>query len=128
MSTTPVTLVVFITRKPELSPSEFEHHWENVHVPLLKSLAGPLFPLSHRRHYLSREPTGPNYPLRILVGEPSAINFDAFTVVTFDNEAALYAFLPTMSRPEVLEDEDRFTVKERMKTVILGAVNTATRD
>ncbi len=97
-------------------------------MPLLKSLAGPLFPLSHRRHYLSREPSAPDYPLRILVGDPGTINFDAFTMVTFENEAALYAFLPTMSRPEVLEDEDRFTVKEKMRTVILGSVHTATRD
>ncbi len=102
-------------------------HWENKHVPLLKSLSGPRFPLSHTRHYLSRGPSAPEYPLNVVHGNPTAFDCDAFTVVMFENEAAFEEFLPTMSRPEVLEDEDRFTVREKMRAVILGAINTTKR-
>jgi hypothetical protein len=128
MSSGPFIVVVFVTRKPTLSPEEFKDHWENKHVPLLKSLAGPRFPLSHRRHYLSRDPSAPDYPLRVAVGQPEDFDFDAFTVVTFESEAAFKQFVPTMTRPEVFEDEDRFTVRERMKAVILGETNIATRE
>lgn len=45
---------MLIHRKPGLSASEFRHHYENVHVPLMKSLAGAIFPLSHTRRYTQR--------------------------------------------------------------------------
>lgn len=128
MSSSPFVVVIFITRKPTLSPEEFKDHWENRHVPLLKSLAGARFPLSHRRHYLSRDPSAPDYPLRVLVGQLKDFDFDAFTVVTFESETAFKEFVPTMTRPEVLKDEDRFTVREKMKAVIVGEVNVATRE
>lgn len=50
----PYTVLLLIHRKPGLSAAEFKHHYENVHVPLMKSLAGPLFPLSHTRRYTQR--------------------------------------------------------------------------
>ncbi|ORX99217.1 hypothetical protein BCR34DRAFT_140116 [Clohesyomyces aquaticus] len=51
----PYTLILFVSRKPNLSLLEFKHHWENVHIPLLKTLVGMDFPLSHTRHYIERE-------------------------------------------------------------------------
>lgn len=44
-------VLLLVHRKPGLSAVEFRHHYDNVHVPLIKSLAGPLFPLSHTRRY-----------------------------------------------------------------------------
>lgn len=48
------TVLLLVHRKPGLSGAEFRHHYENVHVPLIKSLAGALFPLSHTRRYTQR--------------------------------------------------------------------------
>lgn len=39
-----------------LTPAEFKHHYETSHVPLIQSLAGPLFPKSHTRFYIERKP------------------------------------------------------------------------
>lgn len=120
-------LVAFITRNPILSPDEFKNHYENNHIPLLQSLAGPRFPLSHSRHYLSRNDSAPDYLLNIAVGQPEDFTYDAFAVLTFENEAAFNEFAPTTVRPEVVEDENKFMVREKMKAVILGEINTTTR-
>lgn len=47
----PYTVLLLVHRKLGLSAADFRHHYENVHVPLLKSLADALFPLSHTRQY-----------------------------------------------------------------------------
>ncbi len=127
MSPDLVVVAVFVTRKPTLSPEEFEDHWENKHVPLLKSLSGARFPLSHTRHYLFRSESAPDYPLNLVMGQPRDFDFDAFAVVTFASEAALKEFSVTLSSPEVTEDEDRFTIRERLRVVILGSMNTTTK-
>ena len=127
MSSGLVVSAVFLTRKPTLSPEEFADHWENKHVPLLKSLSGPRFPLSHTRYHLSRSPSAPDYPLNLVTEHPRDFDFDAFAVVTFASEAALKEFAATLSTPEVIEDEARFTVREKLRVVILGSINTTTR-
>lgn len=48
------SVIIHLPRKPGLSSEEFKHHWENVHVPLLKILVGDEFPLSHTRHYVEK--------------------------------------------------------------------------
>lgn len=48
------TVLLLVHRKPGLSAAEFRQHYENVHVPLIKSLGGSLFPLSHTRQYTQR--------------------------------------------------------------------------
>ncbi|KAK4175368.1 EthD domain-containing protein [Triangularia setosa] len=119
----PYSIIIFVNRKSNISPEQFKDHWENTHVPLLQSLAGPRFPLSHIRHYLARDSANSTYPLNLLVGKPQDINFDAFAVVTFASEEAFRDFIPTMSLPEVAEDEDRFTDREKMRAVVLGYRN-----
>ncbi|KAL4789089.1 EthD domain-containing protein [Aspergillus venezuelensis] len=116
------TIVVFVTRKSSLSPAEFREHWENKHIPLLRSLAGPCFPLNHTRHYLKRDESSPSHPISILVGDSADITFDAFAVVSFANEAAFQHFVPIMTSPEVLKDEERFTDRAQLKAVVLGDI------
>ncbi len=127
MSSGSVVIAVFVTRKPTLSPEEFEDYWENKHVPLVKSLSGPRFPLSHTRYYISRSTSAPGYPLNLVTGQPLDFDFDAFAVVIFASEAAFKECLATLLSPEVIEDEDRFTVREKLRAVILGGANTTTR-
>lgn len=115
------SIVVFIKRKATLSPSEFMHHWENVHVPLLKRLGGSRFPLSHTRHYIG--PTLHPAPAQDSLTE--AGRFDAFAIITFNSETAFHDFVPVMSLPEVLRDEENFTEPERMKAETLVAIRSA---
>ncbi|KAL2819652.1 EthD domain-containing protein [Aspergillus cavernicola] len=119
------TIVVFVTRKPGLSPGEFLDHWENHHVPLLQRIGGSRFPQSHTRHYLQHDETSPEYPVVPLVGQSADFTYDGFAVVSFENEAAFREFLPVMLSSEVLEDEERFTDRARMKAVALGGIRVA---
>ncbi|KAL4944986.1 hypothetical protein BDV06DRAFT_219793 [Aspergillus oleicola] len=116
------TIVVFVTRKSSLSPAEFRDHWEFKHIPLLRSLAGPSFPLNHTRHYLQHDENSPKYPISILVGDSADLTYDGFAVVSFANEAAFQEFVPVMTSPEVLEDEERFTDRAKLKAVVLGDI------
>ncbi|KAE8422581.1 EthD domain-containing protein [Aspergillus pseudocaelatus] len=121
------TIVVFVTRKPDLSPDAFQDYWEKHHVPLLRRLGGPRFPRSHIRHYLKRDAQAPGFLADVLVGEPSDFTYDAFAIINFESEAAFQEFVPVMSTPEVSEDEDRFTDRAKMRAVVLGGVRQTTR-
>ncbi|KKZ65990.1 hypothetical protein EMCG_08243 [[Emmonsia] crescens] len=118
------TAVVFVTRKPDISPAAFQDHWDNKHVPLLKRLTGPRFPLSHTRHYLKRDATPPAYPVSTLVGDSADFTYDGFAVLTFESETALQEFLPIMHHPEVIEDEKKFVDLAKLKAVVLGDIQT----
>ncbi|RMJ28727.1 hypothetical protein PHISP_00372 [Aspergillus sp. HF37] len=116
------TIVVFVTRKPGLSPATFQGHWENEHVPLLKRLSGSRFPQCHTRHYLERDAMSPDCPVATLVGCSADFTYDGFAVVRFESRAAFEEFLPIMSSAEVAEDEERFTDRAKLKAVVLGDV------
>lgn len=127
MSSEPFTLVVFVTRKPGLSPAEFKDHYENKHVPLLQSLAGPTFPISHTRHYLARDSVNPEHPPVFVYGDSEAFTYDAIVEVRFENQAGLQEFQKTMLSPEVLEDEDRFTDRTKLRAVGMGKTEVTRR-
>jgi uncharacterized protein (TIGR02118 family) len=122
------TIRVFVTRKPGISPTAFKDHWENKHIPLLKSLSGPLFPLSHTRHYLARDPSNPDQAAVVLVGKPEDFDYDGFAEVAFESEAAFQEFVKVMQLPEVAEDEERFTDRGKLKAVVIGETTVSKRD
>ncbi|OJD10604.1 hypothetical protein AJ78_08432 [Emergomyces pasteurianus Ep9510] len=124
MSSAHFTAVIFVTRKPGISPAEFQDHWDNKHVPLLRRLTGPRFPLSHTRHYLKRDAAPPAYAITALVGDPTDITYDGFAVITFESEAAFQEFLPIMYHPEVIEDEKKFVDLTKSKAVALSNIQT----
>jgi hypothetical protein len=124
---TTITFLIFVTRKPTLSPDAFKDYYENKHIPLLRSLAGPIFPISHTRRYLARDPTPPDYPPRVILGNPDGFDYDAFAEATFENEDMLREFQKVMVSKEVLEDEDRFTDRSRLRVVALGETRVAER-
>lgn len=127
MSSNNFTIVVFVTRKPGLSPAAFKDHYENKHLPLLQSLAGPIFPISHTRHYLARDPVNPDHPPIVVWGSPEGFDYDVFVEVTFESEAALQEFQKVMVSPEVLEDEDRFTDRTKLRVVAMGETTVTKR-
>ena len=107
------TLVAQIKRKATLTPQEFRNHYDTVHVPLLKSLVGPAFPLTHTRHYITRLLESPFPPMRYREGfKGSEIEFDAISIMVFRNAEHFEEFRNVFFQVEVQktmkEDEERF--------------------
>lgn len=127
MSSGLFTTIVFVTRKPGLSPAEFKDYYENTHVPLLQSLAGSLFPISHTRHYLARDLSHPDHPPIVVYGAPEGFDYDVMVEVIFESQAALLEFRKVMVLPEVLADEDRFTDPRKLRAVVMGETTITKR-
>lgn len=128
------SVLIFAFRKPGTTPAEFKAHYEGSHVPLVKSLAGPHFPISHTRTYLHRTEDGnatgndnAKYPASVLIGPQSEFEYDAFAELKFADQAAFGAFFGLMQTPEVAEkiaaDEEKFLDRPKMTAVVVGEVN-----
>ncbi|KAE8148616.1 EthD domain-containing protein [Aspergillus avenaceus] len=125
----PFKALLYITRKAGTTPTEFRNHYENVHMPLIKGLAGPDFPLSHKRYYLARPAPGEDdtYPAVVLMGSQTDFSYDAVTEVTFGSEEAMKVFFGRRMEPgtkEIIDaDEEKFLESSKVRAVILGEVN-----
>lgn len=125
----PYTILIFAYRLPHLSPAAFKDYYETSHIPLLRSIAGPLFPNSHTRNYISRSehPQGDvnnsTYPAAVLIGTQQDFEYDAIAELTFDNETAFQAFFGRISEPlaakRIADDEDQFLDRAKLKAVLL---------
>ncbi|KAL4899429.1 hypothetical protein BDW74DRAFT_183681 [Aspergillus multicolor] len=123
----PFKALLFLARKPDLTPTQFRAHYETVHVPLIKRLAGSDFPLSHRRMYLARlEGKDDTYPAVVLAGTQEDFDFDCVTELTFVDEDAFKTFFGRRMEAGIKEavdrDEGEFLDAGRLKLVVLGGV------
>ena len=117
------TIVAFLWRKSGTTPSEFKAHYENNHIPLLLSLLGPLFPLSHSRVYLQRhskeDAAVADYQPTVYVGAHSDFDYDLFCTLKFEDQHGFEAFYQRMQDPEVAakiaEDEEKFIERQKLK-------------
>ncbi|KAL4925299.1 EthD domain-containing protein [Aspergillus undulatus] len=129
----PAKALLYVTRKSGMTPAEFKAHYETVHVPFIKSLAGDDFPLSHRRLYLARPAPGDDdsYPVAVVVGSQEDFPYDAITELTFPDETTLKRFFKRRmeqgTKGTVDADEEKFLDGSKLKLVILGEVNETTR-
>jgi hypothetical protein len=118
----PYNILIFSTRKPELSSAEFKDRYEG-HIRLLKFYAGDLFPKRHRRYYLH---SGVDDHPAVLRGNKAFFNFDAVAEVGFDDEAAHHAFIESLSTEEasakVFADELGFSDPEKLALVVIGSI------
>jgi hypothetical protein len=83
----PFTIAAFVTRKPELSPTDFQNAYE-AHVPFLKSTVGSEgAPESIARHYVRRTKADPE-GLRIVsfTGSEETFGYDLVAFLTFRDE------------------------------------------
>lgn len=130
LNTMPYIVLIFAHRKPGLSPAEFKSHYESSHVPLVQSLAGPLFPRSHTRRYIQRvqgstegSTDNASHPAVVLVGTPADFEYDAFAELVFDDETAFQAFFACVSQVEaagrIAEDEEKFLDRAKMRVVLV---------
>ncbi len=77
-----VILHLHVSRKPGLSFNDFREHHENTHIPLMKTMSGALFPLSHIRRYIVRSPDK-EAPIHLVSGSPEAFSYDAIAELTY---------------------------------------------
>ena len=133
----PYTVVIVAYRKPGLTPLQFKHHYESKHVPLLRSLAGPHFPLSHTRHYIQRttpasapantiDTTNARYPAVTFVGTAADFEYDAWAELVFESADAFQGFFGVMTAPEAAkqigEDEELFIDRARTRIAAVDQV------
>jgi len=125
-------VLLFITRKPSLSPDEFKTHWDTKHVELLKSIAGERFSITHTRHYISR-PTEQNgtWPATVSLGIQEDFRYDGIAELHFEDEKAFQLFFAIVSTPDtaarIAADEELFIVRDEIKVVVQGSVSTTHR-
>lgn len=123
----PIKMLLFVTRKPGMSPEDFKNHYENVHIPLVKSMGSEAFPLTHTRRYLAKtkEPWSEVYTTsQILSGPPSAFEFDCIGELTYESIEHLQrhgALLQNeQNDPLIKADCEKFMDVAKSSTVLLG--------
>ncbi|KAJ5296120.1 hypothetical protein PENANT_c021G09269 [Penicillium antarcticum] len=96
----PISALLYVSRKPNISSEDFRKHYE-AHLELLKKLAGDGLPLSHKRSYIARTTvTSPpddattrnsRTPGTICHGQQTELDFDVYAELTFADQAAFEA-------------------------------------
>lgn len=125
-------ILIYGTRKQGLTPEQFRDHYENKHVPLIRSLAGDNFPISHQRHYIGRSSDGQPAVIPPM-GEPSDFTWDVITILTFRDQKHFEEGMGgVLGDPEkakkIAEDEAQFTDRSSIKAVVLGEVTETRND
>ena len=125
------TILLFVTRKPNLSSEEFKHYYENVHIPLAQRLCAANWPHKFTRRYLARitrkgfgGPANPDRPPLLLRGDAQDIDYDCVSEMTFENEKAFYAFYKRVYEKDVAAtlaaDETAFLELGKTRVVVVG--------
>ncbi|MDQ2635528.1 MAG: EthD domain-containing protein [Actinomycetota bacterium] len=107
-------LILFVRRRPDLTPEQFKDRYETGHVPLAHSVS-PLL-RKYVRNYLSQFPGGP---------EPE---YDAVSEFWFDNMADLEATVGWAASEEgqvLARDEAEFIDRDSMRLFIAEECNLA---
>ncbi|KAH6884505.1 EthD domain-containing protein [Thelonectria olida] len=126
------TVMMLVHRNPSLTPTQFKDHYENIHIPLMQTLTGAHFPLSHTRRYIQRSSSGSEYPATVLQGAQSDFDYDCMSELKFETEAGFQNMSALLGSPElastVSEDCGAFMDPARTKVVVLGAINATAKE
>lgn len=138
-----VTVLIFYTRRPEVTPEDFQSHLEEIHLPIIKEVFDEHQPLTYTMHYVQRVKTGagdrlgavtsmtgradPNDPV-VLIGQPSDLGWDAMGKMTFRDELHIQQALAIMETggQRIKEDEDLFALVDLTKVVVVGQTTVLT--
>ncbi|KAF1969604.1 hypothetical protein BU23DRAFT_433174, partial [Bimuria novae-zelandiae CBS 107.79] len=71
-------VLIFGFRAPNITHAQYKDYYDNVHVPLAKSIAGNAWPISHTRNYYGGNAT--------LAAISAQMDWDSLAVLTFENE------------------------------------------
>lgn len=119
-------LLVLTARRQDLTPDQYKHHYENVHIPLLRRLLGDAFPMTQERHYIPRSPDG---SLETLIGSGD-LAYDCITISVFADGEHLQRAVAESNDPEKKaereEDEAKFLDMTKTKILSLDSKRTCT--
>ncbi|KAF2108862.1 hypothetical protein BDV96DRAFT_586818 [Lophiotrema nucula] len=131
------TIVFYVKKQPALSYPDFEDHYENIHMPLIKAATGTTFPNKHVRYYVKRsspvsnEDGSTSLPPAMIYGKPEAVNYDAVVMLDFDDEQAWKRYeseLATSEKSkEIMEDALKFMELESVVAVALDGARVTER-
>lgn len=135
-------ILIIAYRKPSLTPDEFKTHYEQKHVPLVKSIAGSHFPLSHTRQYIRRvrseftsiesKEHNADYPAVVLSGPQTDMGYDAIAELKFKDHTAFVAFTALLVQPDnaamLAADCEDFMDQAKTTVVELGDYVQTTAD
>lgn len=114
------------TRRQDFTPDQYKHHYENVHIPLLRRLLGDAFPLTQERHYIPRSADG---SLETLVGSGD-LAYDCITISVFADGEHLQRAVAESNDPkkkaEREEDEAKFLDMTETKILTVDSKPTCT--
>jgi len=115
------TAIVFGTMLPGLNLTQYADHYDNVHIPLVKSLTGSNFPVIHTRYYVGGNPA--------FVNASSPVDYDSMATMQFRDMTHALTFMSIISAPEaakkIAEDEHLF-MASAPRTVIVGTDGSVT--
>lgn len=116
-------LILFVIRHPTLTPSAFRTHYETTHMPLVQSIAGPNFPIAHKRTYIHRSEDAPHDAM-VLVGDQAGFECDAIAELSFEDDEHFKAFMGAVGTKEAKKklenDEEMFMDRGKMRAVVAG--------
>lgn len=120
-------ILILAWRKSGMAPEEFKYHYDNVHVPLVRELSGPHFPLFHRRHYIQRsKQQDGTYHATVISGDQEDFGFDCVAELEYEDEAHFQASGAALGSPEagkrIYEDCIKFMDMTKAQIVVLGEV------
>lgn len=105
-SNMPYTIISFLARKPDLSHADFKQYYETSHVPLLKTVVGDDFPLSHTRHYVDPDTASLTSYTDFWVApvQDEFFQYDVVTVYTFVDRQHWERFLAKCEKKDNKEE------------------------
>jgi hypothetical protein len=109
------TALVFGTMAPFLNLTEYKDHYNNVHIPLVKSLTGTNFPTIHTRHYFGGNPAFAN--------ASASVHWDSMAIMSFRDQTHALTFLGIATSPaaaKLIEEDEHKFMANAPKTVIIG--------
>jgi hypothetical protein len=99
----------FLTKREDLTTEAFIDHYENKHIPLVRSLIAvpPVYKRNNlvRGHELNRE--------------DDSIDFDVITELVFPDAAGYLEWGKTLGVEEIATDEQRFLDRTRTRAYII---------
>ena len=117
------TILIFLYRKPSISPATFKEHYESSHMPLMQSVGGSHFPKSHVQRYIHRSTEDPNYPATVMVGAQTDFEYDAITELVFEDEPTFKEFFRLIHQGEMAERiakyEEKYLDRSKKRVVVV---------
>ncbi|KAF1914528.1 hypothetical protein BDU57DRAFT_519570 [Ampelomyces quisqualis] len=108
------TALVFGTMAPSLNLTEYKAYYDNVHIPLVKSLTGANFPVIHTRHYIGGNP--------VFANASAPVDWDSMAIMSFCNQTHALKFMSIITAPAaeklIREDEHKFMANAPRRVIV----------